>query len=56
MSEEYTAWRLQIQADSRAADLATQDPSPTGSDLAWQQEMIQGAYTDAAHMTAQPEK
>lgn len=56
MSEEYTAWRLQIQADHRGADLASQDPQPTGSDLAWQQEEIRTAYTAAAHMTAQPEK
>ena len=56
MSEEYTAWRLQIQADHKAADLASQDPQPTGSDRVRQQEEIRNAYTDAAHTTAQPEK
>ena len=56
MSEEYTAWKLQVLADSMAADLATQDPQPTGNALAWQQKMIQDSYTDAAHTTAQPEE
>jgi hypothetical protein len=49
-----TAWRLQSQADNRAADLATQDPAPTGGDLAWQQEQVRSTYEDAAHLTDQP--
>jgi hypothetical protein len=49
-----TAWDLQQQADTRAADLASQDLTPAGSDLAWQQEQIRGAYEDAAHLTDQP--
>jgi hypothetical protein len=48
-----TAWHLQSQADAWAADLASQDPPASGSDLASQQEMIRGAYEDAAHLTAQ---
>ncbi|MEW2546578.1 hypothetical protein AB0910_12495 [Streptomyces sp. NPDC047002] len=48
------AWQLQAQADAWAADLAGQDPAPAGSDLAWQQDLIQGAYQDAATLTDQP--
>jgi hypothetical protein len=49
-----TAWTLQQQADTLAADLATQDPAPAGSDLAWQQDTVRGAYEDAAHLADQP--
>ncbi|WP_157874338.1 hypothetical protein [Streptomyces sp. AcH 505] len=47
---------LQSQGDSWAASLASQDPAPAGSDLAWQQDMIQNAYGDAARLTDQPER
>lgn len=49
-----TAQHLQSQADGWAADLASQDPPATGSDLAWQQDMIRDAQTDAAHLSDQP--
>ncbi|WP_335982457.1 hypothetical protein [Streptomyces sp. CA2R106] len=53
-STDYAAQKLQSQADTWAADLAKQDPPASGGDLAWQQDMIRDAYTDAAHLTDQP--
>ncbi|GAA3754433.1 hypothetical protein [Streptomyces tremellae] len=53
-SPDPVAWQLQVQADAWAADLAGQDPAAAGGDLAWQQDLIQGAYQDAAALTDQP--
>jgi hypothetical protein len=53
-STDTAAWRLQSAGDSMAAALTAQDPAPTGSDLAWQQEQARGAYEDAAHLADQP--
>lgn len=53
-STDHTAWQLQSAGDSMAAALTSQDPAPAGSDLAWQQEQVRGAYEDAAHLTDQP--
>jgi hypothetical protein len=53
-TDEQAAWRLEQQADTVAADLAGQDPAPSGADLAWQQDMARGGYEDAAHLTDQP--
>jgi hypothetical protein len=45
---------LQSAGDSLATALTTQDPAPTGGDLAWQQEQVRGTYEDAAHVADQP--
>jgi hypothetical protein len=37
-----------------AASLTSQDPAPAGSDLAWQQDQVRGAYEDAAALADQP--
>jgi hypothetical protein len=53
-STDDAAWRLQSAGDSLATALTTQDPAPTGGDLAWQQEQVRGTYEDAAHVADQP--
>jgi hypothetical protein len=54
MSSDSTAWQLQSAGDSMAAALTSQDPAPAGSDLAWQQDQVRGAYEDAAALADQP--
>jgi len=49
-------WTLQKLADDLMTEVVKQDPAPTGSDLAYTQELIRGAYEDAAHATEQPEE
>ncbi|WP_160145059.1 hypothetical protein [Actinacidiphila yanglinensis] len=47
------AQHLQSQADEWAAAIGSQDPPASGSDLAWQQDMVRDAYADAAHLADQ---
>lgn len=55
-ADDSAAQQLQSQADGWAADLGSQDPPASGSDLPWQQDMIRDTYADAAHLTNQPRR